>query len=196
MAIVLKNKEQLRTDILSAVLGIALALVTLMIGASLTGLTGISISYTPKYLAELFVLSLMLSMVAGYYFGLSLNKNESNAYLLAAYFSVTLFALVYKLFSVFEYFVVGPFLVVIFGLAIYNNNINLNKVSGKAFEAVSKVSLSVVSGGLNSLIIIPFLTPIIGNLSYGTWAWVLIVVVILALKYIPRNGGQYYGQGA
>lgn len=188
MAIKFENNEKLRTDVLSAILGVALAIVTLMIGASLTGLTGISITYTSTYLAELFVLSLMLSMVAGYYFGLSLNKNESNAYLLAAYFSVTLLALVYKLFSVFEYFVVGPFLIVIFGLAIYNNNINLNRISGKAFEAVSKVSLSVVSAGLNSLIIIPFLTPIIGNLSYGTWAWVVIVIVILVFKYIHRNG--------
>ena len=171
-------------NILSFVIGIALATITLIIGQSLTSLTGTAIQISSIHLAELFLLTLMISMVSGYYFGVSMTKDDSNAYLLFSYFSVTLVVTVFSLIKMYDFFISGPLLVVVFGMMIYNNNIDLTKTSGKIFEAISKISLSVVSAGLNSLVIVPFLTPIVGSYSNFAWVWVVVVVIILIVKYV------------
>ncbi len=186
---VIQNKNK---NIYSILGGVMFSLITLLAGVSYSSIGPSALPSTPTQIEGTFTLSLMVALVAGFYLGVSIKKNDSNAYLLSTYFIITMTLSVFFLFrNYFYFYLVPPLFTVGIGFVIWNGNIDLDKPSGLTLNAISKFFLTVISASINSITIKPLLVPYIGIASYASYVWVVLVVFILIFKFI-----SYYDNNA
>ncbi len=182
-----KGGNSLRNQVRnSIILGVIFAVVTLGAGFVLFEFNGTpSLPTSSVDVSGMFLLSIMIAVVAGYYLGISLTENEGNAYLLFTYFTITMIAVILFVFrSEPLLYIFPPLTTVGIGFAIYNNNIEIDEVSGAVLNAISKIFISIISTSVNTLFFKPLLEPFIGVFSYSSYAWVIIVIIILIYRFI------------
>ncbi|QRF74591.1 hypothetical protein Thermo_00074 [Thermoplasmatales archaeon] len=182
----IKMKRKQRILIINSIFGgVIFSAATLLGGYSFSRVNPIAISNSPNELEGIFALSVMIAIVSGYYLGISLKKNDSNAYLLSTYFIITMIvSLLIVLRNYYYFLAVPPLLTAGIGYIIWNGNIDLDGLSGASLNGISKLFLTVISASINSFTIKPFLDPYIGLGSYASYAWVVFVAAILIYKFL------------
>ena len=126
----------------------------------------------------------MLSIVAGYYFGISITKSDRNYFLFFSYFLVILGATAVLGFIDFGYvFVIPPVFSILLGLMVLNGNIDFNETTGILLHFSSNMAMGGISAIFHIIIVEPNVTPYLGKWSPITWAWVVIVFIILLIRF-------------
>lgn len=165
-------------------IGGALAGLTLGFGYYAYQLLKPVIPTTGTGILEMFSIVFMLSIVAGYYFGISITESDHNYFLFFSYFLVILVATAALGVIDFGYlFVIPPVFSILLGLMVLNKNIEFNDTTGTLLHFSNNMAMGGISAIFHIIIVEPSVTPYLGKWSPITWAWVVIVFFILLVRF-------------
>lgn len=185
------SKDTIQT-IISLAIGGALAGLTLGFGYYAYLLLKPIVPTTGTGILEMFSIVFMLSIVAGYYFGISITEDDHNYFLFFSYFVVILGVTVVFGLKDFGYlFVIPPAFSLLLGLMVLNENIEFNQTTGTLLHFASKMSMVGISAVFHMLIVEPSVEPYLGVYSPITWLWVVAAFIILLIRFVMEEDSRY-----
>lgn len=173
------------TQVISSVMiGAFLGILLLIFGYYSYTLLKPAISTSGSGILEMFGIVFMLSIIAGYYFGISITQEDHNYFLFFSFFAVVMVSTVVFGLRDFGYlFVIPPAFAVLLGWMVLNKNIRFDKNAGLLLQFSSKMAMGGIGAIFHAIIVEPFVQPYLGPWSPVTWIWVVIAFILLILKF-------------